>query len=226
MSSDEPKIVISENGPYLVNGNVPLDEETAMCESNGDALKWEKGKTYPSQKSYALCRCGKSENKPFCDGSHVAIKFDGCETSDNIDYSKESDELIGESLTLNDCRDLCSSARFCHRAGGTWSLTRNSSDSKNRALAIQETGDCPSGRLTIFDQKTGLPIEPKFIHSISATRDDGANVLGPLWIKGGIPIESFSGKKYEIRNRVTLCRCGKSRNKPFCDGTHIEVGFR
>lgn len=49
---------------------------------------------------------------------------------------------------------------------------------------------------------------------------------GPLWVRGGIPVESSDGATYEVRNRVTLCRCGRSSNKPFCDGTHKGVGFR
>jgi CDGSH-type Zn-finger protein len=49
---------------------------------------------------------------------------------------------------------------------------------------------------------------------------------GPLLVRGGIPVESEDGRPYEVRNRVTLCRCGHSRNKPFCDGTHDQIGFR
>jgi CDGSH-type Zn-finger protein len=45
-------------------------------------------------------------------------------------------------------------------------------------------------------------------------------------VKGGVPVESADGTVYEVRNRVTLCRCGKSTNKPFCDGTHIDVNFK
>jgi CDGSH-type Zn-finger protein len=49
---------------------------------------------------------------------------------------------------------------------------------------------------------------------------------GPLWVRGGIPIEASDGFEYEVRQRVTLCRCGHSRNKPFCDGSHVKVPFR
>ena len=37
---------------------------------------------------------------------------------------------------------------------------------------------------------------------------------------GGIPIHGADGQAYEVRNRVTLCRCGRSANKPYCDGAH------
>jgi CDGSH-type Zn-finger protein len=41
-----------------------------------------------------------------------------------------------------------------------------------------------------------------------------------------VRVVAADGTPYEVRNRVTLCRCGNSRNKPFCDGSHEDVGFR
>ena len=55
--------------------------------------------------------------------------------------------------------------------------------------------------------------------------DPGIKVSGPIWVKGGIKIISSDNKTYEIRNRVTLCRCGQSKNKPFCDGTHAAIRY-
>jgi CDGSH-type Zn-finger protein len=49
---------------------------------------------------------------------------------------------------------------------------------------------------------------------------------GPLWVRGGVSVEAADGFEYEVRNRVTLCRCGQSNNKPFCDGSHWDVGFK
>jgi CDGSH-type Zn-finger protein len=49
---------------------------------------------------------------------------------------------------------------------------------------------------------------------------------GPLFVSGGIEIERTSGELLETRNRVTLCRCGQSGNKPLCDGTHFEIDFK
>jgi len=76
-----------------------------------------------------------------------------------------------------------------------------------------------------INKETGEPIEPKFEPSISLVEDPIANASGPLWVKGGVSIESSQGEAYETRNRVTLCRCGKSHNKPYCDGSHITVKF-
>src|SRR6266536_1245907 len=49
---------------------------------------------------------------------------------------------------------------------------------------------------------------------------------GPLWVRGGVPVEAADGFEYEVRNRVTLCRCGYSKNKPFCDGSHVRTKFK
>ena len=107
------------------------------------------------------------------------------------------------------------------RAGGTWELTEQSDDPDARQKAIEEACDCPSGRLVAWDQD-GKAIEPDFEPSIGLIEDTQAGVMGPMWVRGGIPIESADGKAYEVRNRVTLCRCGKSSNKPFCDGSHLK----
>lgn len=77
---------------------------------------------------------------------------------------------------------------------------------------------CPSGRLQLLDG-AGDPIEPEYNPSIATVKD------GPLWVRGGIPVSAADGFAYEARNRQTLCRCGGSQNKPFCDGAHKSVGF-
>ena len=55
--------------------------------------------------------------------------------------------------------------------------------------------------------------------------DPALECSGPLWVRGGITVESKDGSSYERRNRVTLCRCGASSNKPFCDGSHASIKF-
>jgi hypothetical protein len=78
---------------------------------------------------------------------------------------------------------------------------------------------CPSGRLVVSPSEDAPAEEPEFTPSVAIVPD------GPLWVRGGIPVEAPDGFTYEVRNRVTLCRCGHSKNKPYCDGTHAEVGF-
>jgi len=216
------KILVSENGPYLVSGDFPLEKEISVCDGNGIPIKWKKGKKYSYKNNCMLCRCGHSENKPFCDGSHLLIKFKGKETADNKKFLEQCEEIVGEKYILKDAPVFCSVARFCHRGGDIWDNVQKS-DAKSIKIAIADACDCPSGRLVIYDRKTGKVIEPKFKQSISLIEDGGNKKMGPIWVKGKIPIESSNGKKYEIRNRVTLCRCGKSKNKPFCDGAHTNI---
>jgi CDGSH-type Zn-finger protein len=225
MSKDDKKITVSKNGPYLVSGDIPLGMETIVCDDNDVPVKWGKGKSFPLKETYALCRCGQSRTKPFCDGSHIAAKFDGTETASRKPYLEQAERTIGPGLDLTDCEDLCAIARFCHRSGDTWTLTEDSADPKARQTAIEEACDCPSGRLLAWDKKTGKPIEPNFTPSISLVEDSCKKVSGPLRVKGGIPVISSDATQYEVRNRVTLCRCGASKNKPFCDGAHCSVGF-
>ncbi|MDD5148390.1 MAG: CDGSH iron-sulfur domain-containing protein [Candidatus ainarchaeum sp.] len=218
------KIVVSKNGPYLVSGCLPLQEEIVACNSKGIPLKWKKGKKFKKQGCFALCRCGNSKNKPFCDETHAKTGFNGSETFSGKKFVDIAKIVSGPGLLLADAEELCSGTSFCHRAGGTWELTRRSDDPESKKIAIQESWDCPSGRLVAME-KNGEPVEAKFRPSIGVIQEPERKVSGPLWIKGNVPIESCNGKLYEIRNRITLCRCGKSGNKPFCDGTHYSAQF-
>lgn len=219
------KVIITKNGPYLVSGSLSLAKEISIVGKEGEPEKWVKGKKYPKQESYALCRCGKSANKPYCDGTHKKIKFNGEETATNEPYLDQAGTLRGSGVDLTDAQDFCSLARFCHLAGGTWENVQNSGDPKAKKMAIQTACNCPSGRLCVWNKKTGKPIEPKHKPSISLIEDPQAKASGPVWLKGGVPLQSQDGRKYETRNRMTLCRCGHSGNKPFCDGSHIDAGF-
>lgn len=219
------KVLITKDGPYIVQGNLPLYKEIIISDKEKIAIEWEKGNSYPDQGKCSLCRCGESNNKPYCDGTHSKIGFDGTETASKKKYIEEADVIKGPEINLTDLQDLCAGARFCDYSDGVWVLTKNSNNKKSKELAIREACDCPAGRLVTWDKKTGEPIEPMFDLSISIIEDPALNVSGPIWLKGGIPIVSFDGTQYEIRNRVTLCRCGKSNNKPFCDSKHILTGF-
>ncbi|MDD5162646.1 MAG: CDGSH iron-sulfur domain-containing protein [Candidatus ainarchaeum sp.] len=215
-------IVVSKDGPYLVSGGLPLVREIAVPDSEGHPVKWVKGKVFPAKGDYALCRCGQTEKKPFCDGTHTKIGFDGTETASRKEFLKQAEKISGSGLVLFDAPELCAGAGFCHsKEGDTWNLTKESDNFKSKKIAIQQACDCPAGRLVACEKKTGKPIEPDFKPGISITKWQGEKFPGPFWIKGGVPIESHDGKKYETRNRVTLCHCGKSRNKPFCDGSHM-----
>jgi CDGSH-type Zn-finger protein len=221
LASEKFRIKVTENGPYEVSGGVPLREMTIICDADGIAYEWREGKNYPLMEKYKLCRCGQSKHKPFCDNTHEKVNFDGTETASRKPYMEQAEEFKGPGLDLFDARILCTHARFCDRAGGIWELTEKSGDQEARKTAIEEARDCPSGRLVVWD-KEGNEIEPEFEPSIVLVEDPYKGVSGPIWVRGRIIIEAADGTTYEVRNRVTLCRCGKSQNKPFCDGRHLN----
>jgi CDGSH-type Zn-finger protein len=226
LSNPEMRIRVSENGPYLVSGKIPISNRVIVCDDKGTPLRWSEGENYKAQEKHCLCRCGQSENKPFCDGTHVKVNFDGTETASRKTYMEQAKKISGPSLEMTDAEILCASARFCHRGGEIWELIPRSDDSHARRTAIEDACDCPSGRLVVFNKKTGDPIEPQFKPSITLIEDTSKGVSGPIWVRGGIPVISDEGTSYEVRNRVTLCRCGKSSNKPFCDSSHYPEEYQ
>ena len=214
------QVRVLKNGPYLVSGNTPLLPATIKCDHEGIPADWEIGNKLKTTQTYILCRCGQSKSKPFCDGTHAKVNFIGTETSDNEPFDLMAKEIEGPTLKLKDAEILCASARFCHRGGDIWQQIPLSDDPKLKQNATRNACDCPSGRLVIIDKKMDKTIEPLFEKSIGLIEDPAKGVDGPLWVRGAIPIYSSEGKLYEVRNRVTLCRCGKSTNKPFCDSSH------
>jgi len=220
-SHDGFKIRISKNGPYLVSGGIPLAKQIIGIDTADYSYEWREGKKYPAKENYALCRCGQSKNQPFCDGTHIKVNFNGTETASQRSYLEQAVRIDGPALELTDVQELCAAARFCDRAGGIWNLTQQSGNPEAKRIAIEEAGNCPSGRLVVWDKK-GRAIEPKIEPSIGVVEDPQEGMRGPIWVRGGIPVISADGITYEIRNRVALCRCGRSSYKPFCDGSHCE----
>lgn len=224
MKKDEKncKIKITEDGPYIVTGNVPLYEKIIV--QNGQEYEYKEGRDLPQSEEYHLCRCGKSQNAPFCDGSHCSTNFVGKETASKLKYEDRARLLKGPGIDLLD-DDRCAFGRFCHSdIGNTWNLLENSDKPEYREKAIKTASECPAGRLTAID-KNGKAIEPVYEPSIEIIQDPCKSVSAGIFVKGKIPIEAADGQNYEIRNRVALCRCGKSMNKPFCDASHISINF-
>ena len=219
------KVVIAENGPYLVSGGVPLALQVIVPDADGASWDWAQGRSFQADASYTLCRCGASKTKPFCDGSHTAIGFDGTDTASREAVARQSDTFEGPALMLSDDESLCAFARFCDPGGKIWSLVERTDDPAARALVIREANHCPAGRLVVYEKTTHKAIEEPLPPSIGVVEDPVLGCSGPLWVRGGIPVESEDGTRYEPRNRVTLCRCGASSNKPFCDGSHASIKF-
>ncbi|NLT38626.1 MAG: iron-binding protein [Methanomassiliicoccus sp.] len=224
VARDEARIKVCKNGPYLVTGKVPLIEETTLRDEDGMPTEWSKTRNFPEQETYTLCRCGSSKKAPYCDMTHLDIGFEGKEKAPRDNYIERSQLLSGPGLDMRDRTEICARAQFCQRSGGVWKLVQGSSDPSKKDKAIEIIGQCSAGRLVAYE-KQGPVIEPQLERIISVTQDPGRRISGPLWVKGGIPVESADGFTYERRNRVTLCRCGRSKIHPFCDGTHLGDGF-
>ncbi len=225
MNDNKPTITIIANGPYLVEGGPPLAEQHIVTNEKGESLEWRQGKEFASPPRYKLCRCGHSKNKPFCDSSHRQVNFDGTETASREPYDAQAKRMEGPTMMLDDAESLCAFARFCDPHAGVWNLIEKTDHEKARKWVEHEAGHCPSGRLVARERATGKALEPHFEPSIGLVEDTAKEVSGPLWVRGGIQIISADGTTYEVRNRVALCRCGASKNKPFCDGSHAAIGF-
>jgi CDGSH-type Zn-finger protein len=222
----EPAVTVSKNGPYLVGGALPLAKQTIVADREGNSHEWREGPAYPAQASYALCRCGHSKSKPYCDGSHTKVGFDGTETASRQPYSEQAELMQGPAMALSDAQALCAFARFCDPNGQVWNQVQRTDEPKVRAMFVRQVNACPSGRLVALDRASGQPVEHALPKSIGVVEDPAQGVSGPLWLRGGIGVIAADGFAYEVRNRTTLCRCGASKNKPFCDGSHAAIKFR
>jgi CDGSH-type Zn-finger protein len=220
------KITVTLNGPYLVEGAIPLAKQTIVADAEGGSRDWQQGEPIVAADTYKLCRCGQSSNKPFCDSTHLKVGFDGTEVASREPYVEQVEVFEGPVMDLTDAQPLCASGRFCDPDGSIWALIEQTNDPRVREMVKRMAGNCPSGRLVVWDKATREPYEPAFEPSIGLVEDPVAGVSGPIWVRGGIPIEAAGGSTYEVRNRVTLCRCGASGNKPFCDSSHVPTGFQ
>jgi CDGSH-type Zn-finger protein len=217
-----PRIKVLKDGPYRVEGDVPVVRMRPVVDSEGDKVDWERTSELPHAATFDLCRCGRSSTLPFCDGAGEKSGFDGTETADR-GSGMERRYQYGEGpvVVLTDDESLCSSAAFCHRgADDVWKLAdKETADPERRALLSEMVRLCPSGRLVLHRLPDGDADEEQLSAEIGVIDN------GPLWIRGRIPVEAADGSRYEVRNRVTLCRCGRSQNKPFCDSSHVGARF-
>ncbi|MCI4357460.1 MAG: CDGSH iron-sulfur domain-containing protein [Thermoplasmata archaeon] len=227
MTEDKPmRIIVHPNGPYRVLGGVPLAVQTITPNQEGESWDWVQGRSFHVGPEYFLCRCGRSSNKPFCDNSHLSAGFVGAETASRRPIERQSEHLDGPTHVLSDAEGLCAFARFCDPGGKIWALIGQTDQPEVRKLVVREASHCPAGRLVLREKATGKVVEPELPPSIGLVEDPALHCSGPLWVRGGIPVESSNGVPYEVRNRLTLCRCGVSTNMPFCNGSHASIRFQ
>ena len=205
--SEKPSIDASSNGPFMVKN---LNK---LTKSNNDELE-----TKPVM---ALCRCGSSNTKPFCDGTHTKIGFD-----DRRERKEEYaiNEFKGKDITVVDDIGVCSHAGACVRGAPktffSWEGEKRIStpDKEIKEEIIETIRKCPSGSLT-------YKIDGKLYDEYFSEPEIFISKDGPLYVRGGLVFSDPRGAKSHSKDHNTLCRCGSSKTKPFCDGTHKKVGF-
>ena len=216
--TDDHQINIAEGGPYIVSGGVPVTSKAPIIADDGVSLSWKTERPAAVKAKVALCRCGASGNKPFCDGTHATTDWNSADNAPDGTYDERAKSYGGEGIEVFDDRPLCVHAGFCgNKATNVWKMAAKTGDSRLRAEAMAMIERCPSGALTY--SVDGETIEPDLPTEIAVIAD------GPLWVSGGIEVTRSDGSELETRNRVTLCRCGASGSKPLCDGSHSKIGF-
>ncbi len=224
------RIIVEKNGPYIVKGGVPLVRKRQVVSEYGEPLTWEKTGEVEAGQTYLLCRCGHSQNKPFCDDSHLRVNFDGTEAAPT-DTSLERQQVYAGGVKIVVKRDnpVCMESGFCgNRLTNVRKLLKDSADPQVRAQIMAMIERCPSGSYLYSlepDTPNVEPDLPQQIALVTEITDDGP-IDGPLWVTGGIEVERADGQPFEPRQRVTLCNCGESKIKPLCDGTHRTLAAR
>ena len=205
--SQVPTIECRPNGPYLVKG---LDD---LRDASGGRLQVEP--------VIALCRCGGSAKKPFCDGTHRKNGFSGAKLADP-GADKREDYRAGR-IAIHDNRAICAHAGHC--TDGLATVFKYGQEpwidpAGAEAEAIIETvRKCPSGALS-YSIDGVEHRDQRRAPAITVTRD------GPYAVVGGVRLLDQSWGQGASTGHYTLCRCGGSKNKPFCDGTHWSIGFK
>ncbi len=196
------------NGPLIVKGL------TRLLDSAGNQVDHEKD-------VIALCRCGESTNKPYCDGSHSGAGFSSDrEISRPLTRSKA---YKGKRITINDNRTICAHAAECvNNLPAVFKMENRpwiNPDGADVETIIETIKKCPSGALsyTIGDV---LHEEKNLDPEILIQKD------GPYNIRGRIELKDSDDIQPPNRELYSLCRCGASKNKPYCDGMHHEIGFK
>ena len=205
-SEHPPSIQCAKNGPYLVKD---LERFTNSYDEQ-----------IPTKSTIALCRCGASKNKPYCDGSHDRVGFSDDKREGRVPDQRDTYE--GKNVTIHDNRGICSHAGFCTSGcPSVWRMKTEpwiDADGADVETIVKTIRQCPSGALAYaIDGVDHLDQEREPEVHISKN--------GPYYVRGGVELRDVAWGAGASREHYTLCRCGGSKNKPFCDGTHWYIDF-
>lgn len=205
-----PKLAALPNGPYYLYESTEVTPVAHLQRQSGARLSTARG--------VALCRCGGSKNKPFCDGTHSTNGFSSDNTAKSTDSTRVAFE--GKHITIYDNRAICSHAGICTDNLKSVFLYGKEPWIDPDGATAQEImaviGRCPSGALSCSVEELAPVREPM----VTVTDN------GPYAVSGGIELMNVEFGDGASKEHYTLCRCGASRNKPFCDGSHWAVGFK
>lgn len=208
-----PKISCLPNGPYYLLNDMTPTAVPNLCRANGEACAAVRG--------IALCRCGGSKNKPFCDGTHGTNGFTDRTIADGSQNRRIS--YIGKRVTIHDNRGICAHAGFCtDRLKTVFRMNQEpwiDPDGASAKEIIETVKKCPSGALSYSIDNVEYRDQDR--EPLVTVTDDG-----PYAITGGIELLGVTFVEGASKEHYTLCRCGSSKNKPFCDGSHWDAGFR
>ncbi len=212
MSHQTPKINCAPDGPYLLK-----NDETSPV-----TLKQQQadGETASPVSGIALCRCGGSKNKPYCDGTHRHNGFSDKRISDGSLDQRQS--YAGQKITIHDNRGICAHAGVCtDNLATVFRMGQEpwiDPDGATVEAIIDVVSRCPSGALSYTLDNS------EFRHAPSAS-EIVVIKTGPYMV-GGVELADHALGDGATSGRYTLCRCGASKNKPFCDGSHWDAGFK
>lgn len=220
----KPKILPLPNGPYYLINDMQPKVVYNLQNFKGEPLSTTVGT--------ALCRCGGSKNKPFCDGTHNVIRFSSAnKTLENDDIKKivikdKRRDYPGKEVTVHDNRKICSHAAECvNNLSSVFKLGSRpwiNPDASKMNDIIDVVRRCPSGALS-------YSIDGVEYRDPEEQRNPTVTVLknGPYHITGGIELigDNIQFGEGASKEHYTLCRCGASENKPFCDGAHKSSNF-
>jgi CDGSH-type Zn-finger protein len=211
--ASRPKIACLPNGPYYLLNDPDPSPVPNLRRASGDACVTARG--------VALCRCGGSNNKPFCDGTHSTNGFKDRNTADPSRNKRKS--YAGKRITILDNRAICSHSAICTDELKSVFRHRDRPWIDPDGAAVEEIiatiKKCPSGALSyaIDGVEAKAPQRPPLV-----TVTDN----GPYAVTGGIELMGVEFGDGASKEHYTLCRCGASKNKPFCDGSHWDANFR